>query len=145
MPNINLTQATYVDYIASLYLKSCNVVNAKFTPKYAPKTDKNPVPAILVHVEGVQPNTGILVNFDLWPRNDFDEKDLETFFTKDGDNYVPKGNLSDVHFRIGYYPVVNEVGQVTGFSEGKPKWIAYVSNGEVKTLGGEKREFAQTI
>lgn len=153
MANINLSQESYVDYVGSLYFRAMNVDNCHFTPKFAPQTEKNPVPAILVHCSGVQRTSGVIVNFDMWPREDFDAKDLEALFTKkshiekvDGkdteviDGYEPKGEFSDIHFRIGYWPEIDKDGNPT-IREGKPKWIAYVSNGDVKKLAGGEREY----
>ena len=139
MTNINLSQENYTDYVGSKFFASLGVNDVAFTPKYAPATDRNPVPAILVHVSGVQEGTGVLVNFDMWPRYEFEDEDLEKFFTKEGDNYVPKGNLADIHFRIGYW--VETDGKEKVVREGKPKWLAYVSNGKVCRLSGEAREF----
>jgi len=139
MANINLSQESYIDYVGSKFFAALGVENIAFTPKYAPATDKNPVPAILVHCSGVQNETGVIVNFDMWPRYDFEDADLEKFFTKEGENYVPKGNLADVHFRIGYW--VETDGKEKTVREGKPKWIAYVSNGKTCKLGGDSREF----
>ena len=176
MTNINLSQESYIDYVGSKFFNALGVQNIAFTPKYAPATDRNPVPAILVHVSGVQEDTGVIVNFDMWPRYDFEDADLETMFNekfhleevkdKDGkpvmvldaegkptdevqtkkviDGYEAKGNLADIHFRIGYW--VETDGKEKKVREGKPKWLAYVSNGKVCKLGGDAREYqAQTI
>jgi hypothetical protein len=176
MTNINLAHDNYSDYVASEFFAALNVENLTLTPKYAPQTDKNPVPAILVHVSGMQRGTGLLVNFDMWPRYDFEEEDLKKFFDekfhleeikdKDGkpvmvldengkptdevqtkkviDGYEAKGNFADIHFRIGYW--VETDGKEKVVREGKPKWLAYISNGQVCKLSGDAREFnGQTL
>ena len=144
MPNINLTQVTYVDYVASLYMKAAGVANFKVTPKYAPATDKMSEPTILMHVDGIQPETGRIVNLDMFARNNFTEEDLDKLFEKVEDKdgkvtYKPK-SIGDFHFRVGYLPLFDDLGKPCGFREGKPKWIAYIKDGNVVTLSGEKRE-----
>lgn len=129
MANINLSQVSYVDYVASLYLAACQVSDVRFTPKTV-KVDGEDV--VLVHVEGVQRSTGVIVNFDMWPRNNAAADDLAN---------LPKV-LDDVHFRVGYYPAIDGDGNQT-LREGKPKWIAYVSGGKKVVFEGGKREFGE--
>ena len=128
MANINLSQVNYVDYVASLYLNACNVSDVKFTPKTVKVGEED---VVLVHVEGVQRSTGIIVNFDMWPRNNASEKDLES---------LPK-TLDDVHFRVGYWPEIDAETGETKLREGKPKWIAYISGGKKVVFEGEKRVY----
>lgn len=128
MANINLSQVNYVDYVASLYLNACNVADVKFTPKVVPMNGED---VMLVHVEGVQRSTGIIVNFDMFPRNGATEEDLKN---------LPK-TLDDVHFRVGYWPEIDAETGETKLREGKPKWIAYISGGKKVVLSGDKREY----
>ena len=128
MANINLSQVSYVDYVASLYLNACKVQDVKFTKKTVKVGEKD---VALIHVEGTQLSTGIIVNFDLWPRNSATEDDLKK---------MPE-NLDDVHFRIGYWPEIDVNTGETKLREGKPKWIAYVSGGKKAVFEGEKREY----
>ena len=128
MTNINLSQVSYVDYVASLYLNACKVQDVKFTKKVVPVGDEQ-VP--LIHVEGTQMTTGIIVNFDLWPRNEATEEDLKA---------MPE-SLDDIHFRVGYWPEVDANTGETRLREGKPKWIAYIKGGKKVVLDGEKREY----
>lgn len=130
MANINLSQKTYVDYVASLYFKAMNVTNLTFTPKTVKVGEED---VILIHVEGVQLSTGIKVNVDLWPRNHATEEDL---------NNLPK-SLDDMEFRIGYWPEVDgETGEYQ-LRQGTPKWIAYRSGDKTVKLSGDKREFGE--
>lgn len=143
MAHVALSNENYVDYVASLYLHAVQVDDVKFTLKYAPQTEKNSVPAILVHVEGVQRSTGIIVNFDIWPRNDFaDETELLKFFAKAEDGTLtPKFVPDDIHFRVGYRAVKDlETGE-TKVIESKPKMIALIKDGKKVVLTGEKREY----
>ena len=130
MANINLSQNTYVDYVASLYFNACGVKDVEFTPKVVKVSDKD---VVLVHVSGVQTTTGIKVNVDLWPRDEATAEDVEK---------LSKASLSDIEFRIGYWPTVNENGE-TELRQGTPKWIAYSVGGRMLKLSGEKREFGE--
>ena len=126
--NINLTQQSYVDYVASLYLAACNVRDITFTPKVI--ETKGGETLILIHVSGVQTTSGVKVNFDLFPRDNATEEDIKNF---------PK-SLSDIEFRIGYWPKVNENGD-TVLAPGTPKWTV-AKTGDTKTvLSGGKREY----
>lgn len=129
MANINLSQNSYVDYVGSMFLRALNVQNASFTPKIVKVGDED---VILIHVSGVQTSSGVKVNFDLWPRNHATEEDIKKF---------PK-TITDVEFRIGYWPAVDENGEQT-LREGTPKWTAVYSGDKVITLSGEKREFGE--
>ena len=128
MANINLSQVSYVDYVASLYLAACKVTDVKFSKKLVKVGEED---VALVHVEGTQLSTGIIVNFDLWPRNNGTENDLKAMPEK----------LDDIHFRIGYWPEVDAETGETRLREGKPKWIAYISGGKKVVFEGEKREY----
>lgn len=129
MANINLSQNNYTDYVASLYFKACNVSDVKFSTKTVEVGDDQ-VP--LVHIEGVQLSSGVVVNVDLWPRNHATEENIKDMPTK----------LDDIVFRVGYHAEIDENGEKT-FREGAPKWIAYVKDGKTVTLSGEKREFGE--
>lgn len=153
MANINLSQKTYVDYVASLYFKAAKIDNLTLTPKVV--TEENGTKTILIHVAGTQVTTGIRVNVDLWPRNNATEEDLNAMFKRlthiekdaDGkekevfDGYgAPAISLSDLVFRVGYWPVVDENGDKT-LAEGTPKWVSFFVGTEEKTLGGNQRVF----
>ena len=129
MANINLSQNSYVDYVASLYFNACGVKDVEFTPKVVKVGDKD---VVLIHISGVQVTTGIKVNVDLWPRNEATDEDIKS---------LPK-SITDIEFRIGYWPQIDENGEQT-LRQGTPKWTMY-RNGEKKvTLSGEKREFGE--
>lgn len=129
MANINLSQKSYVDYVASLYFNALNVRDLEFTPKVVKVGDED---VILIHISGVQVSTGIKVNVDLWPRNKASKEDIEA---------LPK-SITDIEFRIGYWPSIDENGEQT-LQQGTPKWTLY-RNGEKKVvLSGDKREFEQ--
>ena len=129
MANINLSQNSYVDYVASMFFNALGVKNVEFTPKVV---DVDGEKTILIHVSGVQASSGVIVNVDLWPRNKATEEDVAA---------LPK-SISDMTFRIGYWPSINENGEHT-LREGTPKWLAYF-NGEKKVLlSGDKREFGE--
>lgn len=127
MANINLSQKSYVDYVASLYFKAMNVVNLTITPKTVKVGDED---VVLAHLSGVQTSSGVVVNIDLWPRNNATEEDLKS---------LPK-SFDDIIFRIGYWPEINENGD-TVLRQGAPKWISYTYGGKETRLSGEKREF----
>ena len=129
MANINLSQTSYVDYDAALYFNAMNCKDVTFEKKVA-TVDGTDVP--LVHISGVQKTSGVLINVDLWPRNNATAEDLEAM----------PASLDNIHFRIGYYATIDENGE-TRLQEGKPKWTKYVSNGKVVSLSGEKRQFGE--
>ena len=128
MANINLSQVSYVDYVASLYLAACKVQDVKFTKKVVPVNGED---VALIHVEGTQLSSGVIVNFDLWPRNNATEDNLKEM----------PATLDDVHFRIGYWPEIDVETGETRMREGKPKWIAYISGGKKHIFEGDKREY----
>ena len=129
MANINLSQNSYVDYIASMYFKACNVQDVTFTPK---EVVVNGEKTILIHVEGVQTSTGVVVNTDLFPRNHATEEDIAA---------LPK-QLSDIKFRVGYWPEINAEGEKV-LRAGAPKWVSYFDGTKEVFLSGEKREFGE--
>lgn len=130
MANINLSQNTYVDYIASMYFKANGIQDVTFTPKVV-NVDGEQV--VLVHIGGVQPSTGVVVNVDMWPRNHASAKDVAA---------LPR-SLDDIKFRVGYWPSVDECG-VRSLKEGTPKWVSYISGTREVTLSGERREFGES-
>lgn len=129
MANINLSQKSYVDYVASLYFNACGVKDVKFTPKVVKVADKD---VVLIHISGVQVTSGVVVNVDLWPRNEATAEDIKA---------MPK-SVDDLQFRIGYWPTVNENGE-TELRQGSPKWTLYRTGDKEVTLSGEKREFGE--
>jgi len=129
MANINLSQKSYVDYVASLYFNACGVKDVKFTPKTVKVGDTD---VVLIHISGVQVTTGVVVNVDLWPRNNASAEDIAA---------LPK-SIDDIEFRIGYWPVIDENGD-TKLREGQPKWTLYRTGDKTVTLSGEKREFGE--
>lgn len=128
MANINLSQKTYVDYIASLYFKACGVQDVKFTPKVVKVGDED---VILIHIEGVQMTTGVVVNVDLWPRNHASAEDIAALNGR---------SLDDIKFRVGYWPSVDENGE-RSLKEGTPKWVSFFNGTKEITLSGERRKF----
>lgn len=129
MANINLSQNSFVDYVASMYFKAMNVSDVEFTPKVVKVGDED---VVLVHISGVQTSSGIKVNVDLWPRNHASAEDLEN---------LPK-SISDIEFRIGYWPAVDENGEQT-LRQGTPKWTVLKNGSKNITLSGDKREFGE--
>lgn len=127
MANINLSNDSYVDYVASMYLKACGCVDVKFETKTVAVGNEQ-VP--LIHVSGVQVSSGVVVNFDIWPRNNATADDLEA---------MPK-SLDDIKFRIGYYASIDEKGEHQ-LRQGQPKWLSYRIGDKEFFLSGEKREF----
>jgi hypothetical protein len=144
MANINLSQESYVSYDGVYFFNACNVENVRFTPKFAPKTEKNAVPAILMHISGTQKTSGVIVDFDMWPRDNATKEELDKFFeVKEVDGkkvYEPKVSVDNIEFRVGYYPGIDANGEKK-LQEGLPKWTAYSVGGQMDTLGGKKREF----
>ena len=130
MQNINLSQESYVDYVASLYFKALGVENLKITTK--PIETKAGEKIMLMHISGVQTSTGIVVNTDLFPRNAATEDDL---------NAMPK-SVNDIVFRIGYWPRITAEGEHV-LEPGKPKWISYFNGTKEVLLSGDKREFEE--
>lgn len=129
MANINLSQNSYVDYVASLYFRACGVQDVHFTPKVVKVQDED---VVLIHIDGVQTTTGVKVNVDLWPRNHAEGNDITA---------LPK-TIDDIEFRIGYWPKVNENGE-TELRQGTPKWTCYRTGDKTVRLSGEKREFGE--
>ena len=127
--NINLSQQSYVDYVASMYFNACNVKDVKFTPK---TVDVKGEPIVLIHVEGTQTTTGVRVNLDIWPRNHATEDDIKA---------IPK-SIGDIVFRVGYWPEINENGE-TVLSAGAPKWVSYFNGTKEIEFEGGKREFGE--
>lgn len=134
MANITLSRASHDDYRASMFFRSLNVADAKFTTVVRElKTETATERVPLVHVEGVQVSTGLLVNFDIWPRNHATAEDLAKF---------PKA-ISDFAFRIGYAEVLDEDGNKNTVAS-KPKFLGYYDqNGNLITLSGEKRVYGE--
>lgn len=130
MANINLSQNSYVDYVASLYFAAMNVKDLAFTPKVVKVGEKE---TVLVHISGVQANTGIVVNVDLWPRNEATAEDIAA---------LPK-SIDDIRFRIGYWPEINTDTGEQVLRQGTPKWLSYVTGGKTVLLSGDKREFGE--
>jgi hypothetical protein len=170
MANINLSQNSFVDYVASMYFKAMNVSDVEFTPKVVKVGDED---VVLVHISGVQTSSGIKVNVDLWPRNHASAEDSRGLFPeyhakgepvldeegkpKVDENKKPvvygamtsaelaglKCNKpSDIEFRIGYWPAVDENGEQT-LRQGTPKWTVLKNGSKNITLSGEKREFGE--
>ena len=170
MANINLSQKSYVDYVASLYFNALNVRDLVFTPKVVRVGDED---VVLIHIAGVQVSTGIKVNVDLWPRNKATAADIRTLFPeyhaagepvldKDGKPTVDKDGKpvvyaamsttelsamkcnkpNDIEFRIGYWPAIDENGDQT-LQQGTPKWTLHRIGDKDITFSGGKREFEQ--
>lgn len=129
MTNINLSQKSYVDYIASMFFNAAKVIDLSVTPKVV-KVGETDV--VLMHLEGVQTSTGIKVNLDLWPRDNATEADIKA---------LPK-RIDDIEFRIGFYPEIDAEGNQT-LRQGTPKWTAYKVGSETFALSDGKREFGE--
>lgn len=124
-----MTNSSYTDYVGSLFFKGVRVANAIFTPKVV---DVESTKVVLCHIEGVEPATGRLINFDMWPRNEATAEDIKS---------LPK-EWEDIIFRVGYYSQLEqETGEITTL-QGAPKWIAAKSHGrDFEALHGKRREF----
>lgn len=123
---MQLSQESYSDYVGSLYFKACGVPQVKFSEKTVQVDGKS---VTLIHIEGVQASTGLCVNTDLWPRNEAAEGDV-----------IPE-SVDDVVFRVGYHSEREvESGEIRTI-EGRPKWLALISEGKQYFLTGEKRQF----
>lgn len=129
MANINLSQNSFVDYVASMYFNALGCKNVEFTPKVVKVGDED---VVLIHISGVQVTSGVKVNVDLWPRNHAEATDIDN---------LPK-SISDIEFRIGYWPAVDENGEQT-LRQGTPKWTVLYSGDKKTVLSGEKREFGE--
>lgn len=126
MTNINLSHENYADYVASYYLKAHGVQDLRFSPRIVNVGGK---PTVLIRVTGIQTTTGLILSCDIWPRYEATEADIQSF---------PKA-IEDMHFRVGFWPEVDENGNKT-MREGKPRWICIQSNGKEVRLSGERRE-----
>ena len=128
--NLRLSQSSYTDYDAALYFKACQIKNVKFTPKIV---EVDGVKVILMHVKGTQTTTGVKVNLYMWPRDNATEAEVAKF--------EKISSLTDIEFRVGYFSEMNSNGEIS-LRQGLPKWTAYNTGDDFKSLSGGKREFA---
>lgn len=126
MANINLNHENYADYVATYFLKAHGVQDIKFSPRIVNVSGK---PTVLIRVTGIQTTTGLILGFDIWPRYEATQDDIQN---------LPKV-IDDMHFRIGYWPEVDGNGNKT-MREGKPRWTCLQSGGKEIRLSGERRE-----
>lgn len=122
-----MTSESYVDYAGVLAFRALGVDEPKFETKIV-KVDGVDVP--LIHISGVQKNSGIIVNLDIWPRNNATAEDFKKL----------NGAIADITFRVGYWPSVNENGEVT-MRPGAPKWLSANIGGTDVKLSGEQRKY----
>lgn len=146
MNNLNLTQSNFEDRAAACYLSALGAQNLKFTPKFAPQTEKNPNEAILIHVSGeiksINPAVaGIKINMDLWPNRNCTEEDKKKFFV-DGDIQKPKA-LNDITMRFGFYHQTDAITGERTVVAGKPKWVDATLGEDTLKLSGEARTFIE--
>ena len=114
MENVNFKRnEMYQDFDAALFFQQ-DFVNANYSKKLVKVNDE---PVILVHVRATR-NDGLIVETDIWPRNEATEEDIAAINTP----------LTDFEFRIGYY-ADPETGEV---HTGAPKHLL---------CHGEKREY----
>lgn len=114
MENVNFKRnEMYQDYDAALFFQQ-DFVNANYSKKLVKVNDE---PVILVHVRATR-NDGLIVETDIWPRNEATKEDIAAINTP----------LTDFEFRIGYY-ADPETGEV---HTGAPKHLL---------CHGEKREY----
>lgn len=131
MANVTLSRSTHDDYRASLFFRSLNVVDAKFETLIRElKTDTATERVPLVRVTGTQASTGLLVNFDIWPRNHATADDLKK---------IP-ASLNDFAFRIGYYETLDEQGNKQTIAS-QPKFLGWYDGDKLVMLSGEKRVY----
>ena len=129
-----MSRPTHDDYRASMFFRSLNVADVKFTTVVRElKTETATERVPLINVSGVQTSTGLLVDFDIWPRNHATAEDLAK---------LPK-NVNDFAFRIGYAEILDEDGNKNTVAS-KPKFLGYYDqNGNLVTLSGEKRVYGE--
>ena len=105
----------YQDYDAVLFFQQ-DFVNSTFAKKLVKVEDE---PVILIHVRATR-SDGLIVETDLWPRNEATKEDLAAIDTP----------ITDFEFRIGYWP-----DPVTGeIKTGAPKHLI---------CHGDKREYRE--
>lgn len=130
MDNISLTQKNYVDFVASLNFASMKVSGLQITVK-TPEVDGKKTP--ILNFKGTQLTTGIIVNKDMFPRNEATEEDLAN---------LPE-TVDDAIFRIGFYQYTDLDTGEQMLRQGEPKWIAYVKDGKTVNLSGDKRAYKE--
>lgn len=131
MANVTISRDNFDDYRASMFFRALNVADAKFTRRVVTlKKSGEQVP--LLHIEGVQTSTGLIVNFDIWPRNHATAEDIEK-----------KPNIiGDFVFRIGHYETLDENGEKTTI-DSQPKMLGYYVGNDFVQLSGEKRVYGE--
>ena len=131
MADIRLSQESYTDYSAVRYFAALGVENLKMEVKQV-TIEKTGEIVPLIHLSGVQNSTGVILNFDMWPRNEMAGKDFEN---------LPK-TISELHFRLGRRAVYNPTTQQDEIIESAPKWLVLNPDSEnAFKPSGEKREF----
>lgn len=133
-------QETYQDYNLLKVMSSNGVTDLKMSLKYAPQTDKNPEPAVLIHISGLLPN-GRYLNEDVWPTKQIGKDDLAKFgVLKDG-VFTPAFVPANIDYRVGYRAVRSLLTGELKVVESRPKWTLVKNGNDDVVLTGERRTF----
>ena len=124
MANIRLNQTSHIDYYGKMYFEKFGVGDVKFTPKVVTADDAQ---VVLLHIEGVNTNTGAKVNVDLWPRQNC---------TLDFVKALPK-KFEDIIFRVGYHTEKDITTGEERVIEGQPKFLCYLRGGNEIYFDGD--------
>lgn len=125
--NVSKHQETYVDYTGSIALNRDGFSQLQFTTK-AIKFRNNGALAKIVHVEGVNRETGEWANFDLFPVRCQTLADMSA---------MPEV-IGDIKIRIGYLKQVDQTTGEISFKVGKPKLAGWFDGEKWQTFHGEK-------
>lgn len=129
---MNLAQESFQDYRLKLNMENeLSVTDLKLEPKKV--TLKTGEERLLLHISGTQVSTGLIVNMDIWPRNEMSDEQMAE---------VLKSNITDAIVRIGVWTEIdNDLKPV--MRVGKPKWLTLFSGADEIVPDGEKIEFVE--
>lgn len=129
---MNLAQESYQDYRLKLNMENeLQVVDLKLEPKKV--TLKTGEDRLLLHISGTQVSTGLIVNMDIWPRNEVSDEQMEE---------ILKADITDAIVRIGVWTELdNDLKPV--MRVGKPKWMSLFSGANEIVPDGDKIEFVE--
>ena len=82
---------------------------------------------LLLHISGTQVTTGLIGNWDIWPRSEMSDEQISVVADK---------SITDAEIRIGYWTELdNEFKPV--MKTGKPKWLTLFAGEEEIIPDGE--------